>query len=401
MGTIPALGGSAKDLDKPFIQLLKSLSPGAPFLLRLGGVSGDDSWWPIHGIHEPYIQKLTPQWATNVKAVLTALHGQAIMGVTLKLAPKLNGRIAKAEVANFYRYIGRSRIDAFELGNEPENYPLSVVNGGSGHDTIPAYGKKFTEVAAQLGKAPLVGPDDTGGPLWLDRLGTILSHLPSRLKYVTVHAYALKPCYVGAHPTMADLFTQRSIGGLAARIHTAVEVAAARHKQLRIDEINGISCAGRAGLSNSFGEALWALNILPALWQAGVQGVNFQTIDGNLNQMITAKHSASGWRISVEPEYYGLLAFARAAPAGSHLLQISDPGLPRLLPVRGARTRRLRASGADQYRFERAQRLGRRQRHTRIRFAHAVECRLARCHQRYNPRRPKPVRAHWPAERYP
>jgi hypothetical protein len=50
--------------------------------------------------------------------------------------------------------------------------------------------------------------------------------------------------------------------------------------------------------------------VLPALWQVGVQGVNFQTvvnfrehIQMNFNQMITAKHSASGWKVSVEPEY--------------------------------------------------------------------------------------------------
>lgn len=67
--------------------------------------------------------------------------------------------------------------------------------------------------------------------------------------------------------------------------------------------------------------------MLPALWRAGVQGVNFQTVDGNLNQLIAAKHSASGWSVSVEPEYYGLLTFAGAAPAGSHLLRISDPRL--------------------------------------------------------------------------
>jgi hypothetical protein len=84
---------------------------------------------------------------------------------------------------------------------------------------------------------------------------------------------------------------------------------------------------GKAGVSNSFGEALWALNVLPALWRAGVQGVNFQTVDGDLNQMIHAKHSASGWSVSVQPEYYGLLTFANAAPAGSRLLRISKPNL--------------------------------------------------------------------------
>jgi hypothetical protein len=39
------------------------------------------------------------------------------------------------------------------------------------------------------------------------------------------------------------------------------------------------------------------------------------------------QEDASGWRVSVEPEYYGLLTFANAAPAGSRLLHISDPGL--------------------------------------------------------------------------
>jgi hypothetical protein len=97
-----------------------------------------------------------------------------------------------------------------------------------------------------------------------------------------------------------------------------------------VDELNGITCGGKAGLSNSFGEALWALNVLPALWKAGVQGVNYQTVDGLLNQVISARRSASGWRVSVEPVYYGLLAFAEAAPAGSHLLNVSSPGAAHL-----------------------------------------------------------------------
>jgi hypothetical protein len=114
---------------------------------------------------------------------------------------------------------------------------------------------------------------------------------------------------------------------IVASIHATVKAAAAHGKPLRVDEINGITCGGKAGLSNSFGEALWALNVLPALWQAGVQGVNIQSIYGDLNQVIHANHSRSGWRVSVQPEYYGLRAFAEAAPAGARLLQISHPGL--------------------------------------------------------------------------
>ena len=327
--TITSMSGSAADPDTPFLQLLKNLSPGAPFVLRLGGNSADDSWWAVPGMKKPpYLYTLTPQWGADVRSLLTALGGTAILGVNLEEGPRIDARIARAEVADYNRYIGASLIDAFELGNEPEFYPLSVVDGQPGHDTIAAYGKKFSQVAATLGGAPLAGPGSVG-PEWLHDLSTVLRDIDSRLTLVTVHAYAMKHCSRVARLSLSELFAPASIQGLADSIHATVRAAAARATPLRVDEMNGVTCGGEAGISNSFGEALWALNVLPAMWRAGVQGVNFQTIDGNLNQMITARHSASGWSVSVEPVYYGLLTFAGVAPAGSHLLRVSAPGLPR------------------------------------------------------------------------
>jgi hypothetical protein len=326
LNTIRTLAGSAADPDTPFVNLLRSLSPGAPFLLRLGGNSADNSWWAIPGMKEPpYIHTLTRRWGADVRALLEALGGKAVLGVNLELGAK----IARSEVADFNRYVGASLIDAFELGNEPEFYPASVAKRRvRGHYTIADYGRLFSDVAATLGRAPLAGPG-SGAPHWLPDLGTMLSDMPSRLKLVTVHAYPMKRCSRLIHLPVAEFFAPASIQGLADAIHQTVMAAAAHGKPLRVDEINGVSCGGEVGLSNSFAEALWALNMLPALWQAGVQGVNIQTVvsRGNLNQMITAKHSGSGWSVSVEPEYYGLLAFADAAPAGSRLLHVSNPGL--------------------------------------------------------------------------
>ena len=327
LDTIPHLSGSPADPDVPFVNLLRSLSPGAPFLLRLGGNSADDSWWNVPGMQKPpYLYTLTPGWGADVRGLLQALGGRAVLGVNLKEPPTIDSAIASAEVADFDRYVGAGLIDAFELGNEPEFYPLSVVNGGHGPDNFTAYGKKFSQVASALGGAPLAGPG-SGSPHWLPYLRTVLSDMRARLGLVTVHAYPLKDCSRGAHNSVSEFFDRSSIQGLADLIHGAVTGAAAHGEPLRVDEISGIPCGGEAGLSNSFGEALWALNVLPALWRAGVQGVNFQTVDGNLNQMITAKHSASGWRVSVQPVCYGLLSFAGAAPAGSRLVRISDPGL--------------------------------------------------------------------------
>lgn len=360
--TISVLEGHATDPDVAFQHLLENLSPGAPFQLRLGGVSADTSWWAVPGMKKPrWLSTLTPRWGADLNSLLTSVGGQVILGVNLEQAPKINAAIATAEVADFDRYVGTNLIDAFELGNEPEYWPLSVVTGGRGHDTIAAYGKKFSEIAGQLTGAPLAGPASVG-KVWLGELGTVLSHLPSHLKVATVHLYPLKNCSLGAHPLLSQLLAPSSIRGLGESAHGLVKAAAAHGEPLRVDELNGITCGGKAGLSNSFGEALWALNALPALWRAGVQGVNYQTVDGLLNQVITARHSAAGWRVSVEPVYYGLLAFARAAPAGSRLLNVSQTGPPHVyrFAVRapdgservvltnvgpGARTLGVRASG--------------------------------------------------------
>jgi hypothetical protein len=326
LSTITNLSGSAADPDTPFVHLVKNLSPGAPSVLRLGGVGTDDSWWPIPGMNERYLYKLTPGWAADVRAMLTAVGGEAILGVNLESDSK---RLASTEVAAFDRYVGPGLIDAFELGNEPEFFPVALPKGHPPHDypyKIAHYGTEFSNIASALGGAALAGPG-SGAPNWLTHLGTLLDDMPSGLKVVTMHAYPMKNCSHLSALSVADFFVRSSIQGLADSIHTAVKTAAAHGKPLRVDEFNGVSCGGEAGVSDSFGEALWALNMLPALWQAGVQGVNFQTADADLNRMIHAQHTASGWSVSVQPEYYGLLTFADAAPAGSRLLQISDPGL--------------------------------------------------------------------------
>jgi hypothetical protein len=292
LSTITTLSGPAGDPDLPFVNLVKNLSPGAPSVLRLGGVGTDDSWWPVPRMQERYLYKLTPRWAADVRAMLTAVGGKAILGVNLESDSK---RLASTEVADFDRYVGPSLIDSFELGNEPEFFPVALPHGHPPHDypyKIAHYDKQFSTIASALGGAALAGPA-SGAPNWLSHLGTILRDLPSRLTLVTMHAYPMKNCSRLSQVSVADFFTGSSIQGLADSIHDAVKTAAADGKPLRVDEINGVSCGGKSGVSNSFGEALWALNTLPALWQAGVQGVNFQTVDGDVNQMIHAKHSAS------------------------------------------------------------------------------------------------------------
>ncbi len=329
---ITDLSGPTSDPDTPFDHVVTSLSPGAPPVLRLGGVATDDSWWPIPGVKEKYLARLTPRWAGEVKAMLTAMGAKAILGINLESG---SPRLAGTEVNAFDKLIGPSLIDAFELGNEPEFFPVALPTGHPPHDypfKIRHYGMQFAKIASALGDVPLAGPA-SGAPHWLAHLGTLLDEMHTPVKLVTIHAYPIKSCSPSAHPTVSDLFARSSIQGLAATIRGYVRTAAAHGKPLRVDEFNAVTCGGENGVSNSFGEALWALNVLPALWRAGVQGVNMQTVKdrglpgGGGNHVIAATRAGAAWHISVQPEYYGLRAFADAAPAGSRLLSISHPGV--------------------------------------------------------------------------
>jgi hypothetical protein len=71
------------------------------------------------------------------------------------------------------------------------------------------------------------------------------------------------------------------------------------------------------------------LDTLFNLASAGVDGVNIHTLPGAPYQPFEFSQSPTGtWQANVDPEYYGLLMFARAFPPGARLLAVNAPGGP-------------------------------------------------------------------------
>jgi hypothetical protein len=92
-------------------------------------------------------------------------------------------------------------------------------------------------------------------------------------------------------------------------------------------------------VSNTAASALWVLDTLFVLAQAGVDGVNLHTWRGSEGRLFDLRHRHGGWVATVRPEYYGLLMFARAAPPGSRLVPVieANPGQVRSWAVLGPR----------------------------------------------------------------
>ncbi len=324
------VGQDPSALDPAFIQLIRDIDPDQP-VLRIGGDSTDWTWWPVQHVAQPPGVKydLTPQWMSVARALATTLHGRLILGINLEAD---NRAAAAAEANAMVNRIGRSAIAALEIGNEPELYAsfgwYKSASGKQVPGRAPGYNETdffhdFSNFAGAMPNVALAGPS-SGSHLWLAQLGSFLS-AEHRVHLATVHAYPLKRCGATADVTIPQLLADSASHGLAEQIAPLIAAASRHGVPLRVDEMNGVSCGGARGVSNTFASALWALDTMFELARAGVAGVNIQTVPKAINEVLGATDSNGSWQVRVHPLYYGLIMFAQAAPAGSRLLRLSGP----------------------------------------------------------------------------
>ncbi|MBV9941047.1 MAG: hypothetical protein JO262_02870 [Solirubrobacterales bacterium] len=324
-------GNDPRAVDPVLVRLIRSLV-GQDAILRIGGVTTDWTWWPVAGVPRPggVNYTLTRRRLAVMGALASAVGARLILGLNLEANSRV---VAGAEERAMLKFIGGRRIEAFELGNEPELYSSFAwyhTRAGTGLPgrragwNFAEFNRDFARVAAAIGPAPLAGPT-VGGLSWLN-LGQFLAAEP-RLALVSLHRYPLFGCFNSpgsqTYPTIGNLMSESASGGLADSLVRDVAIARAHGLSLRNDEMNSVSCGNGYGTANVFASALWALDALFQMARVGVGGVNIHTAPVYPDRLFTVKRVKSRWQAMVAPEYYGLLMFAQAAPAGSDLLRVS------------------------------------------------------------------------------
>ncbi len=352
----------ARGLDPVLAQLIRNLAPGQTPVVRIGGDSTDWTWWPVRGVRPPpgLSYTLSPKWIARARALAVSTGARLILGINLESD---NAAIASSEARYLVDGIGRGRVEALEVGNEPELYSAlpwyhtpagRPVFGRPASYDLTDYAAEFGRVAKALPPIPLAGPS-TGSDTWISGLGRLIAAAPA-LRMVTFHAYALNPqgnAFRGhncstprsdpAHPTVAALLAAYASQGLLQDVSPYVALAHRAGLSFRLDEMNAVTCAGTPGVSDTSASALWVLDALFVLAQAGVDGVNIHTWRGSEGRLFDVTHRHRRWVATVRPEYYGLLMFARAAPPGSRLVPVvqANPGQVRswavLAPHHGMR----------------------------------------------------------------
>ncbi len=325
------VGTNPAQPDVPFEQVLKNLAPDGGFDLRIGGDTSDWTWWPVPGMaHPPWARwTLTPTWMAVAQKLLEDLNAHLIAGINMEAD---NPTVAATEVAAIQSGIGPTVPTTFELGNEPELYPKwpfyitktkQTVFGRPANYSFPQITSEWDGLASHLGDIRLAGVGYSSFRA-LPYVRQFLVASPD-LSLLTMHTYALTPqnCQKGGELQESSLFDLNSLQNLAARVDAWATLGRAHKVALRVDEINAVTCGGLPHFSNTMGPALWALNILPLYAQTGVTGVNFETRPNTAQNLIQPTATSSGWQVTVQPEYYGMLAFAQLTPPGSRILSIT------------------------------------------------------------------------------
>ncbi|MGH2857514.1 MAG: glycosyl hydrolase family 79 C-terminal domain-containing protein [Solirubrobacteraceae bacterium] len=350
--SIPALAGSQDPatVDPVLAQLIRNLAPGGHPVLRIGGQSGDRSWWPVAGMARPrgITYNITPGWIAYARALAQATGARLLLGLGLEAdRPRIDGVEARALLSG----IGAGHVQALALGNEPLLYtgipwyrtlnskvlPWYSQAGQPVFARRPSYGiaayeQEWSRATAALPPFALAGPD-VGTLPWLDSFEQRLARR-SRVRIVTWHDYGLSQCDTDpsspAYPSVANLLTAAASRGTIGNIRPRIALAHRYGASFVIDEMGSISCNGRAGVSDTFGSALWLLDALFALDSDGVDGVDLHTFPGLSNGLFDFTHAHGQWQGSVHPLYYGALMFGQAAPPGSRLLGVTTGSDPRL-----------------------------------------------------------------------
>jgi hypothetical protein len=288
------------------VGLLRSLGRG---VLRFGGVSADTrvAW------SDPATP--SPAWASDLidaadlrrLARLAKSSGWRVL-LTIGLA-HFEPAAASREAASARAALGGT-LAGIELGNEPDAYMRHGLREApwTFSQYAPQAQAYVAAIAALAPGIPLAGPDVSGSAVFGGWGGGEAARLRPGL--LTGHHYPLG-CHDAPAPSIERLLSVETRHAEDISLDRYMRVARAERIEFRLDETNSVSCGGRAGVSDTFASALWAVSYIARSMAAGVAGINFHADLANCRGYAplcapTAERLEAG-ALSVRPEWYALL----------------------------------------------------------------------------------------------
>lgn len=212
-----------------------------------------------------------------------------------------------ADTANQVQALLGDRLLAFQIGNEPDDYPAFGVT-----PYVPVWRRFADAVRAKVPNASFMGPDVSADTSWLGRFAAGTKGYNIAL---THHFYPIRASVTNAWNQLNTLLS--SIPQLQYRATLIEQQDATAKLSLRMTEMNSASGGGQLGVSDTFGATLWAVTAFHALASRGWSGVNLHSNDPSPYSPLL---KGSDVLYHPQPVYWGLLwtalhTFGQTAPS--------------------------------------------------------------------------------------
>ncbi len=290
--------------NRSYVQLVRTL--GAEGVIRIGGNTSDDASFSPEGkaISAPKGTVVNTEDLRELGSFLDATGWKLIWGLNLGSGDERQA----AEEAEAVTRAVKDKLLAFEIGNEPDLFGGGTPHRAKGY-AYDAYLKEYRRykgaIRASLPNSAFAGPDVASATDWVTRFAVDEGR---DLRLLTHHYY--RECANPASSLDKLLYADPKLAPQLDKLRSAAGTSGVPY---RICETNSFCGGGKPGVSDAFGSALWTLDFMHALAQAGCAGVNIET---GVNQLgFISSYSPIGddehRHYRAKPDYYGMLAFAQ------------------------------------------------------------------------------------------
>jgi hypothetical protein len=212
-----------------------------------------------------------------------------------------------------------SSLQAFELGNEVENYGNGSAPLRTPPYTFETFHSEYLQWRAAIlqavPKARFAGPDSASSVEWVERMA---ADTPGDVQLLTTHYYR-----GGQKQGTFDQLLQAD-SRLQTELDRLRKASLASGIPWRMCEASSFYGGGRPGVSDTLVGALWTLDFMLLLAANGCAGVNIETGENQLGFVSSyspIQDDGHGLNTAAAP-YYGMLAFAKSAEACSRIFPL-------------------------------------------------------------------------------
>jgi hypothetical protein len=293
-----------------FINLLKNLGDG---YLRIGGSTSDRIVYTGKA-RQPStpVDSLTTTDIDALAAFAKVVNWKVIFGLNLG---DYNPALATREAQYVSNALG-DKLYTFQFGNEPDLFNRDKRPSSYAYsDYQNEWDNYQTAIKAVMPNAPFAGPDVSYNRIYITKFAAAEKN---NINLLDAHYYVAGP---GSDPTITTndiLKPNTSLPGFLSVLQTA---ATQNNLKYRLSECNSIYSGGKAGVSDVFASALWALDYMWTVAEYGGQGVNFHS-GGSVYSPIRKPNG----NFIAQPIYYGMLAFKQAAQGNIIPLDLTNSG---------------------------------------------------------------------------